>query len=906
MSLNHRVDALIDGGEYKSALALLSTEPSLPESLMASMVFLQAHVGDLRKARGAAETLLKRHTEPRTSAICRQVLSRSLLVHGDHASEGLKLSSEAVEIARRHLGPAAHARYAAEHVLTVLHRVSINEASTQISTLRRLVLASGDVQALISTHLIQAGIRIKQAQLRKALLDLRTIQDLLIRHPHLILEGQWALAGAAIESLDGTASEAKRLAEQALAQADRSGSLSLRIPALVTLGHILLLSGDLHGCACRLDEALRYVRPSSPALIALLDTRMQLMLARDSLQEAAAQSVEVERLSSRFEGGYSYYGLWHLHTRARWLLQVGRAQEALATAENGLPYIERSADRHLLVRMQLTAAEAMGACGRRLDGSALLATVARQNPDPPLEIVAEASRVSGCLATDYQGAALEHFRRAARLFEALGHHWALASTSRLASLIEKAPRQSYRARDRCMSAAHAIETSSALTYLVRHPKLLGAEVKSLLQEAGACSNAVLIEDGRVGTDGDAEAVHSEVGTVERSVSPYGAKIGLGSVGSVAYGLRVEACANPFARGSIKSVERLVSVVMALERLRQEERERSDYWPEDSTEEQLGLVFASRAMSELVRVTRQIAPKDVTVLITGETGTGKEVFARALHNASGRIGSTFVPFNCTTVPRDMLDSQLFGYRRGSFTGAAQEYPGLIRAAQGGTLFLDEIGEMPLELQPKLLRFLESGEILPLGETRPIHVDVRVVAATNADLDRLVSDGRFREDLFYRLHVVRLRIPPLRDRREEIPLLVRAMADRIARESQREPLRLSDAALEYLTLYHWPGNARQLANELHRLMALTEPGVLVMPGHLSPEIAGPLAPEPVTGHGSLELLVRTNQTLTSAVEQVERTLITQALDRYDGNLERAAKALGLSRKGLFLKRQRLGLA
>ena len=345
--------------------------------------------------------------------------------------------------------------------------------------------------------------------------------------------------------------------------------------------------------------------------------------------------------------------------------------------------------------------------------------------------------------------------------------------------------------------------------------------------------------------------------------------------------------------------------VTLARMRQEERERAALWPEQSPEEQLGLVHASEVMADLVKITRRVARSDVTVLITGETGSGKEVFARALHQASARRDGPFMPFNCTTLPRDMLDSQLFGYRRGSFTGATQEYPGLIRGAEGGTFFLDEIGEMPLDLQPKLLRFLESGEILPIGETRPLHVNVRVVAATNADLDRLVAEGRFREDLFYRLHVVRLKVPPLRERREEVPLLVRTLVERFAREHQREPIRFSDEALEFLTLYHWPGNARQLANELHRLIALVEPGALVMPEHLSPEIGVRRPQRAARDLNEAELLVRTDQPLSAAVEHLERVLIAQALDQCGGNVERAAQMLGLSRKGLFLKRQRLGL-
>ena len=650
---------------------------------------------------------------------------------------------------------------------------------------------------------------------------------------------------------------------------------------------------------------MRIARPGGATLIGLNDTQMQLMLAREAAEEALTKAGEIRELSHRFQEGRSYYGLWHLHTRVRWLLRTHRPDEALTTAEDALPHIERMADRNLLVRMQLITAEALGACGRPLDGATLLATALQQNPDPALDIVAEASRVAGCLAVDDRGAAHDHFERAIRIFDALGHRTARDQTRRLAGLppgdrtgsAVSGPREA-------VAPARAVETSAALTYLAKHPPLLGAEALTLLQKARACASAFLLEEDHTGARRIVDHGH-ERSTPARAVSPYGTNIPLGSLGVRHYALRVEACPGPAARSTLQAVERLVHASVTLARMRQEERERAALWPEQSPEEQLGLVHASEVMTDLVKITRRVARSDVTVLITGETGSGKEVFARALHQASTRRDGPFMPFNCTTLPRDMLDSQLFGYRRGSFTGATQEYPGLIRGAEGGTFFLDEIGEMPLDLQPKLLRFLESGEILPIGETRPLHVNVRVVAATNADLDRLVAEGRFREDLFYRLHVVRLKVPPLRERREEVPLLVRTLVERFAREHQREPIRFSDEALEFLTLYHWPGNARQLANELHRLIALVEPGALVMPEHLSPEIGVRRPQRAARDLNEAELLVRTDQPLSAAVEHLERVLIAQALDQCGGNVERAAQMLGLSRKGLFLKRQRLGL-
>jgi DNA-binding NtrC family response regulator len=298
---------------------------------------------------------------------------------------------------------------------------------------------------------------------------------------------------------------------------------------------------------------------------------------------------------------------------------------------------------------------------------------------------------------------------------------------------------------------------------------------------------------------------------------------------------------------------------------------------------------------------------VNVLLTGETGVGKELFARALHQASQRRERPFLPFNCSTVPRDLIDSQLFGHRRGAFTGAHDDTIGMIRSAAHGTLFLDEIGDMSLEAQPKLLRFLESGEILPLGETKPHHVDVRIVAATNAKLDQLVADGRFREDLYYRLNVIKIHIPPLRERREEIPALVDHFLDTFCQEFQKPRFQVADETLEYLVLYRWPGNVRQLSNEIRRMVAMAEPGGVLMPAHLSDDIVASrrtIAVETPSRH-TTEVVTRIDQPLAAAVEHIERASIQRALSMTLGRLDEAARMLGLSRKGLYLKRQRLGL-
>jgi hydrogenase-4 transcriptional activator len=343
-------------------------------------------------------------------------------------------------------------------------------------------------------------------------------------------------------------------------------------------------------------------------------------------------------------------------------------------------------------------------------------------------------------------------------------------------------------------------------------------------------------------------------------------------------------------------------------LRKDESRRAALWPVEALESDDESIWLSEQMSDVLKVAKRIAPTDLPLLLTGETGTGKEMLARAIHRASDRADKTLLPFNCTAVPRDMLESQLFGYKKGAYTGADASFTGVIRSAAGGTLFLDEIGEVPLDVQPKLLRFLETHEIHPLGEPQPVKVDVRVIAATNANLEDLVAQGRFREDLFYRLNVVRLKLPPLRERREEIPPLVQHYLRKFGEEQKKGHLTLSDETLEYLLLFSWPGNVRQLANEVRRVVAMAEPDSTLTPALLSPEIqasrrtipAG--TPMPIA---EPEVRVRLNQRLPEAVELLEQTMIRNALNRSNGRVEEAAKLLGISRKGLFLKRRRWNL-
>jgi DNA-binding NtrC family response regulator/tetratricopeptide (TPR) repeat protein/transposase len=359
-------------------------------------------------------------------------------------------------------------------------------------------------------------------------------------------------------------------------------------------------------------------------------------------------------------------------------------------------------------------------------------------------------------------------------------------------------------------------------------------------------------------------------------------------------------------------------------------DRSDYQTRTITP---GFIVGSALMFEVVEKIHKIRTSDVTVLITGESGTGKELVARALHAESARARAIFLPFNCTATPRDLIESQLFGHRRGAFTGATTNYPGMVRAAEGGTLFLDEIGDVALEVQPKLMRFLQEGEIQPLGETRPVKVDVRVVAATNSDLERAVEEGRFREDLFHRLNIIRIHVPPLRERREEIPALASFFLDHFASRSGKPRLTLTQEAMDSLTEYQWPGNVRQLRNEIERVTAYASDGARVSADDLTPEIANgskrfsqrrPASRAGGAGnnHNAAEFAMPSSTSnpgnsayqsnragspikLKDAVADLESRLIKDALARNRNNVSKTAFELGLSRRGLRLKLAQLGI-
>lgn len=293
-----------------------------------------------------------------------------------------------------------------------------------------------------------------------------------------------------------------------------------------------------------------------------------------------------------------------------------------------------------------------------------------------------------------------------------------------------------------------------------------------------------------------------------------------------------------------------------------------------------MVGSSEAMQDVFRKIERVAPIDIPVLIEGETGTGKELVARSLHDLSGRKDGPFVVINCGAIPRELLESEFFGHLRGAFTGAVATRPGKFKAADGGTLFLDEIGDMPIELQVKLLRVLEERKIVPVGDTRPQDVDIRVVAATNKQLDQAVRAGAFREDLFYRLNVITLHLPPLRERTGDVVLIAKYFLARYAREYERKIKGFSARALDALTRHNWPGNVRELENRLRKAVVMCDKGLIEPEDlELDPDAAWTIKP------------------LAVAREDFQKRYVLEALRRNDGNRTRTAQMLDVDPRTIF---------
>lgn len=336
---------------------------------------------------------------------------------------------------------------------------------------------------------------------------------------------------------------------------------------------------------------------------------------------------------------------------------------------------------------------------------------------------------------------------------------------------------------------------------------------------------------------------------------------------------------------------------------------------DTNEQRSGeqIIGSSGCMQEIYKIIGQVAASDVTILLRGESGTGKELIARAIYTYSNRKNKPFLVINSAAIPETLLESELFGYEKGAFTGAHERRTGKLEVCNGGTLFLDEIGDMPASIQTKVLRFIEDKSFERLGGNKTIKVDVRLITATNKNLENLIKEGKFREDLYYRLNAVTVKIPPLRERREDIPLLVEYFLNKYNKELNREFIRVSGETLEMLGKYDWPGNVRELENAIKKA-ALFGKGKVILPDQvLIPEGTIHLKNKELAAQLSYlstlliqqELAVKTNTLYKNVIEEIEKSLLLEVLKVTNGNQSDAAEILGISRPTLKDKIDKLGL-
>jgi DNA-binding NtrC family response regulator len=917
-------NALLSAGRFADALRRISaieTRGSLGIAEQVLQAELFSLTGDADSALAAADRLIK-HAGLTANQRCRlrHVLGLSNFRKGD-INKGTEHYTAGVKIAEQHGELADECRLRVSLFRNQLGCLGPFQAAADLAHLRRKVLNLADPSIAVAFQFALTELAAKLGLMLRARKHLETAAALAARIEDEAIQADLKMTEVALAALEGNLGEALQSALQLVPLLEESG-YAAKFTVPINLGHLLTVQA-------RFDEALRVLTQGLNARtftgggqVAMLDTLMQLHVFQGNLEQAASTGQLIQQLLDRTQTNGSSYDLWHQLTRVKYLYRVERTAQGVELALDTIPRIQRMADRNLLERMTLLAAEGMGAMGNIPKAANLVAVASLGNPNPSLDVLAEIARVTGALISTESGKiASSYFDRARKIFVHTGN---LAAASELENDLSKIPDLEFPTDTDHPQHEHSpfVEFSSnvdsagfvnehrvvaqiaTLMEIGSHGCLLATETLSLISATDSVESAQLLATSSSGQKDVIAEYHDSDQTMLRQNDAI--RILFGTDRGRDYEILAVPRSTASARLLLLSIERLVLNSLQVARARQLERENAALWPEQP-EQQLGLICSSQRMLDLVKTIRRVAGSNITVLLTGETGVGKELFARALHQASQRSEKSFLPFNCTTVPRDMFDSQLFGHRRGSFTGAHEDSIGIIRSAAGGTLFLDEIGEMSIDVQPKLLRFLESGEVQPLGDPKPKKVDVRVVAATNANLDQLVADGRFREDLYYRLNVIRINIPPLRERREEIPALVEHFLEKFGQELQKPMLRIADETLEYLVLYRWPGNVRQLANEIRRLVAMAEPGGVLMPAHLSDDIAMSRRTVPVNTSPRLfnEVIARIDQPLSAVVEHVERAAIQRALSMTDGRLDEAAKMLGLSRKGLYLKRQRLNL-
>ena len=903
------VESEVRAGRFRRALCLLdhearairSLEPARFDALRAELLY---QTGQHALASRLSSQLLRETLPTPVSARVAYVAAmvdfetghfKSSLDHIRRAVSTADKSGDATVLATTQLGLLRLAADADTSIVPLLRDV------------RRTIASTGDPHLMVALRLHFARVEASRYSPKESERHLNAAYALLTRFPNAWLQGRVHLGLSIVSTLSGDLTRAVEEAKLAIDCAALSGHTRTELAGLINLSHALQSRGDFDEARHSIERVLATCGDDVEIVVAALDSQANLLIRQNRLDDARAIVCEIDRLVRSVPADlHTRWASFMLsETRIR-LLQAER-QWNLAERES-VSAIDRALetnDPYWRSRFLLLRLRGLVGLGKLTQVAEILTRI--QQP-VTLDALAERNRVIGhaALAAGQGERGREFLRRASRIGINDGRY---SEDPIPVSDPETANRVT---RSNSSNTAHPtpdLDSAVALIELGGHTHILAREALAVIDAAQCARGVAIIASGANGPKVIDRRGWDEPAALAVARKPASCEvIPLGEHRDEPWQLIVYPKPELEHRCSLIAIRKLIAMALTLDRYRRDEQQRAALWPTETLDADPESIWASEPMSEVLAVARRIAPTTLSVLLTGETGTGKEMLARATHRASDRSDRPMIPFNCTAVPRDMIESQLFGYRRGAFTGADASFAGVIRSAAGGTLFLDEIADVPLDVQPKLLRFLETHEIHPLGEPQPVKVDVRVIAATNAKLEQLVAEGRFREDLFYRLNVVHLKLPPLRERREEIPPLVEHYLRKYSDEQKKGRLTLADETLEYLLLYSWPGNLRQLANEVRRMVAMAETDATLTPALLSPEIQASRRTIPATATVGVEpeVRVRIDQPLPAAVELLEQTMVKSALDKTHGRVEEAARILGISRKGLFLKRRRWGLS
>jgi DNA-binding NtrC family response regulator/tetratricopeptide (TPR) repeat protein len=774
----------------------------------------------------------------------------------------------------------------------------VRTAIARLDDVKRTLIRFGNARPFAALHLWLVEAESTRGNLEVAWRNLRTAESLLSQVDDVWLRGYLAVNRSALHYYSGEIYDAEEWANTAINHANESGHRTTRRAAHVNLGNILFSQGHLPQAEACFQTALECSEPASVSELIILENIAQIKLHERDFEACRRVLLQLEQQThSCSDAKRKHYSRWALQTKIRLLLQEGKTAQAQQISEE-LEILARDAPHaRVSAASQLLRAETLLAVRDTRAAAVALKSLIGPTVHLPPDLYAEMERIAGN-ALALSGAAQlahVHLERARRTFELLGHTVGkeqVAATTRL--------ERNAGNLDVGIISTWCLDRIRVLMDLRSRPELFGHEAVVLLQELECTQSIKLSRGGNTTTEAQQNVLFNS--------PPSADEINIVLNGGE-HPITISFVPLDDTKSTLTAVtfQRVLRHIMGISSPESLVNDQEIVWgTTESTTVSPGVVFAAHSMTALFGTVKQIAPTDVSVLVTGETGTGKEVIAKTIHEYSRRAAMPFLALNCAAVPKDLLESQLFGHRKGAFSGAAESHQGIVRAANGGTLFLDEIGEIPVDMQAKLLRFLEMSEVHPVGDSHPVKVNVRLIFATNGDLEEAVSQNRFRQDLYYRLNVIPIKVPPLRERREEIPVLANLFAQRFAAEFEKDPLRFSSSAMELLILYSWPGNIRQLANEIKRLTALTESGSCIEPEHLSAQLqAQSLRPRTDALDGAKQMQIRIDQPLDKATADLESEMIRRALRQAGGRVSAAASSLGISRKGLYLKRLRLGL-